>query len=56
MRERRMGKDASLGEEAVLADSGRAGEKSDSPSILIMEQCRSVSHANPALWLALRGL
>jgi hypothetical protein len=26
MRERRMGKGASLGEEAVLADSGRAGE------------------------------
>ena len=41
-RERRMGKGASLGEEAVLADSGRAGEKSDLFSILIMELCRSV--------------
>ena len=30
-----MGKGASLGEEAVLADSGRAGEKSDFFSILL---------------------
>jgi len=35
MRERCMGKGASLGEEAVLADSGRAGEKSDFFSILL---------------------
>jgi len=37
MRERCMGKGASLGEEAVLADSGWAGEKSDSFSILLEE-------------------
>ena len=35
MRERRMGKGASLGKEAVLADSGWAGEKSDLFSILL---------------------
>jgi hypothetical protein len=34
-RERRMGKGASLGKKAVLADSGRAGEKSDFFSILL---------------------
>ena len=44
-----MGKDASLGEEAVVADSGRASEKSNFPSILIMELCRSLSRTNPAL-------
>ena len=31
-----MGKGASLGEEAVLADSGRAGEKIDFFSILLV--------------------
>ena len=51
-----MGKDASLGEEAVLADSGRAGEKSNFFSILTMELCRSVSHANPAMWITLGSL
>ncbi len=56
MQERRMGKDASLGETPVLAYSRRAGEKSNFSSILIMELCRSLSHANPALWIALRGL
>mgnify|MGYP001351489606 CR=1 FL=1 len=35
MRERRMGQGAFLGEEAVLADSGRAGEKGDFFSILL---------------------
>jgi hypothetical protein len=33
-----MGKGASLGKEAVLADSGRAGEKSDFFSILLTER------------------
>ena len=36
-----MGKGASLGEEAVLADSGRAGEMSDFFSILL---CDDVAH------------
>jgi hypothetical protein len=34
-RVRGMGKGASLGKEAVLADSGRTGEESDFPSILL---------------------
>ena len=33
-----MGKGASLDKEAVLADSGRAGEKSDFFSILLTER------------------
>jgi hypothetical protein len=39
MRERCMGKGASLGEEAVVADSGRAGEVAAGQALVGREKC-----------------
>jgi hypothetical protein len=41
-----MGKGASMGKEAVLADSGRAGEKSDFISILLAADDEEVARSN----------
>jgi len=41
-----MGKGASLGKEPVLADSGRAGEKSDFISILLAADDEEVARSN----------